>query len=273
MDVSSALSLIVHVLLMPPTCLLIVALGGWLLRRRWPRSGRAMTVLSLAALLVLSSNGGALLLVRPLENMTAPLYHPRTAGAQAIVVLGAASVERAPEYEGMDIADPVALVRMQYGAHLQHATGLPLLVTGGPQSRKPGAVPVAVTMARVLREDFRTPVRWVEAQARNTAQNAAYSARMLKAAKVRRVLLVTHAMHMPRSRAAFLREGIDVVEAPTAFYSRAPLRPMMLLPSGSGLYRAFYATHEWVGLLWYRLQALDREGTTGTTPSARNSST
>ena len=110
-------------------------------------------------------------------------------------------------------------------------------------------------MARVLREDFRTPVKWVEERSRDTAQNAQFSARILKAAGVRKVLLVTHAMHLPRAREAFIREGMEVVDAPTAFYARSPFSMMQLLPSANGLYRSFYATHEWVGLMWYRLRA------------------
>lgn len=255
MDFSHLPALAAHILLMPPTSFLILAAAGLMLRRRWPRTGRATAALALATLLVLSTSGGARLLARPLENMTTPLYDLRATRAGAIVVLGASSVERAPEYGGADVADAVALVRLQYGAHLQHATGLPLLVSGGLQSSHAGAVPVGATMARVLRDDFRTPVKWVEDKARDTAQNAAFSARMLKAAGVRRVLLVTHAMHMPRAREAFEREGLEVVEAPTAFQSRGPFSPMMLLPSASGLYRSFYATHEWVGLVWYRLRA------------------
>lgn len=254
MDLSNLPTIAVHILLMPPTSLLCVMALGYLLRRRWPRTGRAMTGLGAVTLLVLSTSAGARWLAQPLENMTAPLYSARATNAQAIVVLGASSVERAPEYGGADIADPVALVRLQYGAHLQHATGLPLLVTGGLLSSQPGAVPAAVTMARVLRDDFRTPVRWVEPQARDTAQNAMFSARMLNAAGVRRVLLVTHAMHMPRAHEAFVRAGIEVVDAPTAFSSRGPFALMQLLPSANGLYRSFYATHEWVGLLWYRVR-------------------
>lgn len=253
MELSHFASQLLRMLLMPPANLMLLIGLGWLLARRWPRTGRTLSGAAIAALLVLSTNAGALLLVGPLENLTSPLDLRHPSGAQAIVVLGAGSVDAAPEYGGADMPDAVGLVRLQYAAHLQHATGLPLLVSGGVPAR--GVQPIGAMMARVLRDDFKTPVAWVEDRSRDTAENAAYSARMLKAAGVKRVLLVTHAMHMARSQAEFARHGIDVVAAPTLFYSRIKWSPFMLVPSASGLYRSYYAMHEWLGLAWYRLRA------------------
>lgn len=253
MDFSQAAASLIRMMLMPPASLLLLMALGWLARRRWPRTGRSLLVLGAVTLLVLFTNAGALLLVRPLENLTAPLDAAKPNGAQAIVVLGAGGVEAAPEYGGRDVPDQVALVRLQYAAHLQHATGLPLMVSGGNGSAARKVEPKAVAMARTLREDFRTPVAWIEDRSEDTRENAAFSARMLRAAGVHRVLLVTHAMHMPRARLEFEREGIEVVEAPTQFYSRAPWSPYMLVPTASGLYKAFYATHEWVGLARTRI--------------------
>jgi uncharacterized SAM-binding protein YcdF (DUF218 family) len=244
---------LIRMLVMPPANLLLLIALGYLMRRRWPRSGRVLSRSAVVALLVLSTNAGALLLVAPLENLTAPLADAKGAGAQAIVVLSAGMVDAAPEYGGRDTPDAVTLVRLQYGAWLQHQTGLPLMVSGGIVSGTRATGSLGAMMARALREDFKTPVAWIEERSETTEQNALYSARMLQAAGVTRVLLVTHAMHMPRSREAFARRGIDVVEAPTMFYSRARWSPLMLVPSASGLYRSYYATHEWVGLAWYRL--------------------
>ena len=254
MELNLIASTLMHMLIMPPASLFLLIGAGYLLQRRWPRTGRAASALGVILLLVLSSNAGALLLLRPLENQTAPLDYSKPTGAQAIVVLGAGSVEGAPEYGGQDVPDQVALVRLQYAAHLQHATGLPLLASGGNGAPARGVQPKAAMMARVLREDFKTPVAWVEDQSEDTAENAVHSARMLKAAGITRVLLVTHAMHMPRAQAEFARNGIDVVAAPTLFYSRVTWSPYMLIPSASGLYRSFYALHEWIGLGWYRLR-------------------
>jgi uncharacterized SAM-binding protein YcdF (DUF218 family) len=246
---------LLRTLIMPPVCLLLLIALAWLMRRRWPRTARLLTGSAIAVLLVMSTRAGSLLLLTPLENMTSPLADAGAAGGQAIVVLSAGMVDSAPEYGGHDVPDEATLIRLQYGAWLQHQTGLPVLVSGGIVPPTSSTRSLGAMMARALREDFNTPVRWVEQQSETTAQNAVFSARMLRQDGIKRVLLVTHAMHMPRARAAFAREGLEVVEAPTLFYSRAPWSGFMLIPSASGMYRSYFATHEWVGLLWYRLQA------------------
>ncbi len=256
MDLSNVAGTLLRMIVMPPLNLLLLAALGYLLQRRWPRTGRLVSGTAWVTLLVLSTTAGSRLLVTPLENLTTPLANAGGRGAQAIVVLSAGIVGAAPEYGGLDAPDATTLVRLQYGAFLQHQTGLPLLVSGGALPGTGAPRSLGAMMARTLREDFRTPVTWVEEQSQTTEQNAQFSARMLKAAGVKRVLLVTHAMHMPRSREAFQRESIEVVEAPTMFYSRAPWSPYMLLPTAGGMYRSFYAMHEWVGLVWYRLNAL-----------------
>jgi uncharacterized SAM-binding protein YcdF (DUF218 family) len=246
---------LIRYLVMPPINLLLLIALGYLLRRRWPRAGRFISRFAIVTLLVISTGAGSLLLVTPLENMTAPLAEANGAGAQAIVVLSAGMVDAAPEYAGQDAPDPVTLVRLQYGAWLQHRTGLPLMVSGGIVPGTPSSGSLGAMMARTLREDFKTPVAFIEDKSETTEQNAVYSARMLKNAGIKRVLLVTHAMHMPRSREAFVREGIEVSDAPTMFYSRARWSPFSLIPSANGLYRSYYAMHEWVGLVWYRLRS------------------
>lgn len=245
-----------RLLLLPPTNLAVLIVLGFLLRRRHPRTGAALTMSGVALLLVFSSGVGSALMVHSLEDMTVPLVRTDNTGAQAIVVLAAGSLYNAPEYGGIDIPDEVALIRVRYAAHLQHATGLPLLVSGGNGSPDGKRQAKALGMARALREDFGTPVKWVEPASEDTAQNATCSARILRAAGVKRIMLVTHAMHMPRAREAFQRAGLEVVDAPTAFYSRPGANTLLgWMPSAAGLYRNYYASHEWIGLLWYRLRA------------------
>ncbi|MFC5547713.1 YdcF family protein [Massilia aerilata] len=243
-------------LILPPANLFLLILIGLLIRRRRPRAGRIVAGAGLALLAVLSTTAGASLFVRPLERMTAPLRSPERAGAQAIVVLAAGRLQEAPEYGGRDIPDYLALARLRYAAHLQRLTSLPVLVSGGVGARTTDmdTDALADAMATALREDFGVPVKWIEARSRDTAENAAYSAAVLRKNGVKRVLLVTDAMHMPRARMAFEHEGLEVVSAPTMFFGCQARSASSLVPSAEGMRRSWYALYELLGFAWYRLR-------------------
>lgn len=241
----------VQTLLLPPLSLFLLYAVGLALRGRWPRLGNTLGFGAIAILLLLCTNAGARLLLQPLESRATPLRSAQAAGAQAIVVLSAGRLANSPEYGGQSIPDQIALARLRYAARLQRATALPLLVSGGYAGPMDRLEPLARGMARVLQEDFATPVAWLEDQSSNTAENAAYSAPILKRAGVRRILLVTDAMHMRRAQRVFAQQGLDVVVAPTMFVSTAPLTLADFLPSAEGLQRSRYALHEWLGMAWY----------------------
>jgi uncharacterized SAM-binding protein YcdF (DUF218 family) len=238
----------VSALLLPPlNLILLCALGLWL-RRRWPRSGLTLSVAALLMLAFFSTYPGAMLFVAPLEKMNAPLAAGDMAGMQAIVVLGAGRISAAPEYGRQDIPSSIALHRLRYAARLQRETKLPILVSGGQPDGS--AVSEAAIMARVLREDFAVPVQWLEEESNNTAENARFSAAILRKAGIQRILLVTDAMHMQRAKLVFRQSGLHVVAAPTIFISAA--RPTIpdYFPRSQWLQHTYYATHEWLGLAW-----------------------
>lgn len=247
---------VAHELLLPPLSLFLLLAAGLILSRWWPRLGRALWGSALIVLFALCTGLGARLLVQPLESLTAPLASANGTGAQAIVVLAAGRLANAPEYGGKDIPDYIALARLRYAAKLYHATRLPILVSGGNGTADGSIESKAVGMARALRDEFATPVKWVEGESENTAENAAFSAKILKQDGVQRILLVTDAMHMPRSKMVFAQNGLEVIAAPTMFFSRDPLRLTLLhfLPSAEGLRRSYYACYEWIGLAWYWLR-------------------
>lgn len=238
-------------LLLPPLNLLILGAAGILMQRRWPRAGTTIARLSLVLLAVLSTTAGSRLLIMPLEAMAPALTSPTATGAQAIVVLGGGRRRDAPEYGGQDVPRATVLARLRYAVRLHRQTGLPMLVTGG--SPEMNADSEAELMARVLRDDFNAPPRWVEGESDNTAQNAQYSAAMLRQAGISRIFLVTDALHMPRSVRVFAQAGLTVTAAPTSYLGRGALIAPDFIPSGGGLSDTHYAMHEWIGLLWYRI--------------------
>jgi len=149
--------------------------------------------------------------------------------------------------------DEVALKRVRYGAALARLTGLPVLVSGGLGSREHPSY--AKLMADVLQRDYGIEAKWQEARSINTAENAMFSAAILKEAGIDRVILVTHAWHMRRARASFLANGMAVIPAPTAFYGHVEdFSLLMLAPNARALRMSGFALHEIVGSMWYRVR-------------------
>jgi uncharacterized SAM-binding protein YcdF (DUF218 family) len=144
------------------------------------------------------------------------------------------------------------LARLRYGAKLQRETGKPILVTGG----KPlgNSISEAQQMRIALEQDFRVPVRWTEDESDNTFENAHHSFRILQQAGIRKIYLVTHAWHIPRSAEIFRRAGFEVVEAPTAFTTRYQIDLLAFLPRAESLHDSKIFIHEVIGLLWYRVK-------------------
>lgn len=254
MHLEAAVTHAASALLMPPFSLMVLCALGLVLRRRWPGTGLTLGLLSLIMMTVLSTRAGAMLVVAPLERLAAPAVGH--SGAQAIVVLGAGCMANAPEYGGLATPGLISLARIRYAAKLHRATRLPILVTGG--KRNCATEPEAALMARVLQEEFAIPVKWLEPDAVDTAHNAEYSKPLLRQAGVRRILLVTDALHMPRAAALFAHSGWEVAAAPTLFHSSAPLSKADLLPNARALALSQYAIHEWLGLAWIRWQYAER---------------
>jgi uncharacterized SAM-binding protein YcdF (DUF218 family) len=232
-------------LILPPAGLVLAAFFGLWVARRHPRAGRAIAALALLALLVLSLPLVSNALVRTLEGEP-PVSEQNLARAQAIVILGAGTYHGAPEYGGADTVNPLALERLRYGAALQKRSALPILVTGGSPF---GGRPEGEAMKEVIERDFYGKVQWVERESRDTAENAVYSARLLKHADIERVALVSHAWHLRRASAHFRAQGLEVIAAPTGYATRGPELIESLLPSARALAASSRALTEWLGIL------------------------
>ncbi|WP_244544889.1 YdcF family protein [Collimonas sp. OK607] len=240
---------VVSMLLLLPTNLIVLCVIGMLLRRAYPRLGVTVSVAALLLLAVLSSKAGALLLVAPLEQHSSPLTLSADSDAQAIVILGGGRLGNAPEYDSKDQPNYWTLARLRYGAKIQRQTGLPILVSGGMPDGS--AVSEAAVMSQSLQDDFATPVKWQEGKSDDTEQNAKFSAEMLRQANVKKIILVTDALHMQRARLVFAQTGLEVIAAPTIFFSQERFTLLSFLPSGEGMRRSAYAMHEWLGVFWY----------------------
>ncbi|HYL31771.1 MAG TPA: YdcF family protein [Stellaceae bacterium] len=239
--------------LMPPTVFIVAALAGIALAcfartRRW---GIALAFVSVGALYIFATPLVSMALLSAVENEV-NASPPDASAAQAIVILSG-DIHHG---DGADVGDTVGrltLERLDRAAELYRRHPLPILVSGGPvgDSRES----LAVLMARTLNDDFGVPVAWREEQSQTTFENAKFSAQLLRAQHIRTVLLVTQPWHMPRALWAFAHENIDAIPAPTEHtYIKTPIDAAMLLPQSTALTDSFYALHEILGLIYYRLQ-------------------
>ncbi len=237
-------------MVLPPASLLLLYLAGVLAGRFWrrPRLGACLRHGAVGLLFLLSTGVGSWLLARPLESLEVPMAIVPT-NAQAIVVLTAGRVKRNPEYGNLAMPDFIALERMTYAAMLARQSGLPLLTSGGSLSGRPDDIPLASSMQRVFSASYGMPVRWIEAMSLTTAENASMSAPILKNNGIRRIILVTDAMHMHRARLQFERTGLIVTPAPTFFTASGTFSLVNLLPTAENLRRSYYAVYEWLALL------------------------
>ena len=226
--------------LLPMGPVLLAVLGLWLGRRR-PRTGRGLAGAALALLVLLSLPVVAYRLSRLVEAYPR-LDLSRPVAADVIVVLGGGM--RRPPAPAPAVPGAYTLERLAGGAELARRTGLPLLVSGGTLDSGP---PEADAMAQALRDQFGLEVRFVERHSRDTRENALESARMLRAAGLRRVLLVTSAVHMRRSVAEFEAVGLEVVPAPVTGASDSGADLQDWLPRAEALQTSSDALYESLG--------------------------
>src|SRR5207244_556663 len=123
-------------------------------------------------------------------------------------------------------------------------------------------------MRTSLARDFGVEVRWVEGRSRDTFENAQFSAPLLKAAGVSRIILVTDGTHAWRAAHEFAGTGLAVVPAPVGLWAPRETGMQRYLPSTAALNRSRSALYELLGDLVRRvLAALHlRRHTAWTTP-------
>ena len=240
-------------LLMPPGILLLLMLLGWWLRRRFPRLAGVCFVTGFGGLWLMSLpavmqwSAGLLEREPALEEARWATLAQR---ADAIVILGAGREQNDPGWGGADQPGLMALERLRYAARLARASGLPMAATGGLHYGQPPSE--AALMADAMKRDYGLDIRWLEEQSRTTWENAVLSADLLQPQGVRRVVLVTQAWHMPRSRWSFEQAGFEVISAPMGYLSAGYARPLGgWLPESRVIWQSSQLLNEAIGLLAY----------------------
>jgi uncharacterized SAM-binding protein YcdF (DUF218 family) len=238
-----------------------IALAGR--RRRWSPwlSGG-----SLALLWISARPFTARQLVWGLEERSAALTPSPLPSADAVIVLGGGLHPQLAPRTSVEVNE--AGDRLLTGVRLLRAGKAPLLLlSGGTVTfRSANPAPAEAETARRLALELGVPEArlLLSDQARTTAEEALALRAIGQARGWRSVLLVTSAMHMPRSLATFQRRsGLQVVPVacdyllPARSASGRPTAASLLielLPEAGALQLTTQALKEHLGLLVYRLR-------------------
>jgi uncharacterized SAM-binding protein YcdF (DUF218 family) len=238
--------------------LMLVALVTLWKRPRWAAGAIAT---SLVVILVASNAWVSSSLVRSLEwQHLPPAELPQ---APAIVVLGGAIKPKIPPRPWVDVADRGD--RILHGAQLYRQAKAPILIlSGGRIDWQGGGDPESSDMAQIATV-MGVPSGAIlqDPTSLNTYQNAVNVRKILDERKIeRRVLLVTSALHMPRSLMIFKRLGINAIPAPTDFLVTAETEESQtwqsflinLLPDPENLKSTTDALKEYIGIVVYRIR-------------------
>ncbi|TVQ22203.1 MAG: YdcF family protein [Leptolyngbya sp. DLM2.Bin15] len=241
------------------TCLMIVIALITLWRR--PRWAAGSLAIALIVLLVSSNTYTAEAMLRSLEWQHIPAEE--LPNAEAIVVLGGAV--RAQEYPRpwVDVLEEGD--RPLHGAQLYLQGKAPLVILSGGRIDWFGARGAeADDMAEILEAMGVPPEAMVlERTSFNTYENAVNVKQILDQRGINRVLLVTSAVHMPRSLKIFEKQGIEAIPAPTDFIASSPIVSreqtyqaaiLRSLPEAHNLQHVTRVIREYIGIVVYWLK-------------------
>jgi uncharacterized SAM-binding protein YcdF (DUF218 family) len=231
---------------------LLVLLLLWLLARRGVLLVALVVVIGL--LWLLATPWASRNLQSLLESQTAEIPAEALPKADAIVVLG--GTLSPPASSGSYANLSAAADRLVHAARLYALGKAPIILISGGHGGAAGAMDAESVHAAALLVGWGIPASAIltETESTSTYENAVYSKLMLDQHRLKRVLLVTSAMHMPRALATFRSAGIEATPAATDFEASGPgatgLRAWMASPAA--LEVTTRALREYVGRLVYR---------------------
>lgn len=245
---SKLLTVFTHPLGPVYTALLVVLVGY---HRRW---GRKLLALAVVGLYLLSAPIVVLPLVGWLEGPFPGAQPPRPHYDVAIVLTGMVDLRRCRPGQ---IAFNEHVERVLEGVRLVKAgvADTLLLVGGSGSLSQPEASEARLLRPWVLGLGLREDQVLTEEASRNTYENAVNAAVIVRAGSYRDLLLITSALHMPRSVAVFHKQGLRPDVYPVDFQSiDGALGWTAWFPSTGALYLMKGVLHELIGRVMYRVQ-------------------
>ena len=224
----------------------------------------AYIILALAILWLSSTTGVSNLMARSLEWRYKPPEEIPT--GEAIVLLGGGTEPAIYPRPGVEING--AGDRVLYAAQLYKDGKAPIILLSGGEITwlNDGSATPAEDMAKILSSiGVPSEAMIIEDRSRNTYENALYAKELLGEKGINKILLVTSAMHMPRSVALFEAQDFEVTPLPVDYSvvenqsaesqdSIFITKILNIIPNASNLTLTTNALKEYLGTFIYQLQ-------------------
>jgi uncharacterized SAM-binding protein YcdF (DUF218 family) len=227
-------------------CITLILLALFL-KKRW-LAVAGVTILLISSLPIVGDS-----LLKTLEDRFPKLEVEDCPPADAIVVLSGILHKSRSKRGGLEWAEGVD--RFEQGILLMKAGKSPLLIfTGGRlpwetqqltegQELRGAALARGVPAASII----------VTEEVGNTADEAKAVRKIAEERKLKRIILVTTAWHMPRAEYLFRTRGVPVLPFPTDYYTRydEPITLLDFLPQAGALGNTEVTLRESYGRLYY----------------------
>ena len=238
-------------LILPPLSwmlLLLAVLIFW--RRRWARK---LLFVTFCLIVALHSGICGYLLRYPLESRYAPLIEPSWVEPYDAIVVLTSSMTPASGLLPFPTIDEHMFRRLDEAWRLYRLRPKPIIVSGGHvnpftadhnenQIARDYLIRWGVPKNHVLAED----------RSRDTFESAKEVGKLLAQKNWQRYLLVTSAVHMPRSMLAFKSKTPQPIPAPGDFSLAAwEFTPLDFFPNETVARKIFISLHEYLGLANY----------------------
>jgi uncharacterized SAM-binding protein YcdF (DUF218 family) len=205
----------------------------------------------LASIYVVPATIAAALLTRRSEPFNRRDVNGR---GTAIVLLGGSS-ERVEGHAGaMSLMLPPEGARVLEAARVFSVVSPDWIISSGgagPEDKAPSSVVMRDALVRLGVPASRIVL---ESSSRTTHDEAVLIAPMLAALGARQTILVTSAIHMPRSLGTFRAAGVSAIAAPADDSAVHASDPERWRPSARGLLFSTQVVHECAGLVYYWLR-------------------
>lgn len=238
-------------LVLPPTLwlfMLVLVLAFW--RRRWARKLLLVTVLLIVAL-----HSGLVndLLRYPLESRYVPVIDPRKLPSYDAIVVLTGGITPAGGLIPFSTINQSMFRRLDEAWRLYRLQPKPIIVSGGhvnPFTSEKGENKIARDY--LIRWGVRPGDVIGEAASRDTFESAVEVQKLLEQKGYKRYLLVTSALHMPRSMLVFSRLAPEPMPAPGDYsLGEREWTPLSFFPSEHAGREVSAALHEYLGLINY----------------------